>query len=202
MTILCLSSSFESRWRQRIRSPRTSSRARTRSRIASSSTVGTRTGTSASIINNRSTRSASRASVLTFVLRRALDLPRRRHRAPDPSLVQSPREPVPGRRRLIAHPRRARQTGQEPDHRPGVRRPSLPTDLARRRVHRHRQHATRVHIQTSPTANLRHGSALLPYEVVGDPSRGQPRRVTLTAPSNGRECRPGSTPGRPFLYTV
>ena len=46
---------------------------------------------SASIINSRSTRSASRSVGLDLVLRRALDLPRRRHHAPDPCGVQSAR---------------------------------------------------------------------------------------------------------------
>jgi MFS family permease len=40
--------------------------------------------------------------------------------------------------------------------------------------------------------------------VAGDrqPSRGQHRRVKLTAPSRGRQRRPASTAGRPFLRTV
>ena len=61
----CRSSSFDSRCRARIRSPRTSSRARTKSRAASCSTVGTTTSTISSSFNNRASSSASRASVFT-----------------------------------------------------------------------------------------------------------------------------------------
>ena len=59
------SSSFESRWRARIRSPRASSRARTRSRAASSSGEGTRIGVISPSRSSLASRSASRRSVLT-----------------------------------------------------------------------------------------------------------------------------------------
>ena len=58
-------SSFESRWRARIRSPRASLRARTRSRAASSSRPGTRTGVTSPSRSSLANRSASRRSTST-----------------------------------------------------------------------------------------------------------------------------------------
>ena len=134
---------------------------------------------------------------LDLVLRRALDLPRRRHHAPDPRRLQRPREPVPGRARLVRHPRRARQLARNSTTfavSPGSLHERSSPDS---RVQRHRQHAARVHVQTSPAANLRHGSALLPYGVVVDRRGRHPRCVSPTA----RHARGGaglpSTAGRP-----
>src|SRR5664279_4968816 len=64
-TVPCRSSSLDVRCRARIRSPRTSSRARTRSRAASCATVGTTTGVISSRRSNRARCWASLASVLT-----------------------------------------------------------------------------------------------------------------------------------------
>ena len=100
---------------------------------------------------------------LELVLRGPLDLPRRRHHAPDPRRYERPRQPVPRGPGLVRRPRRAGQLGQELHHLRSLTRQPGRTQLTRLRVQRDRQHATRVHIQTCPAANLRHGSALLPY---------------------------------------
>jgi hypothetical protein len=64
-TCPCRSSSLDSRCRTRIKSPRASSRARTRSRAASSTTDGTRTAVNSPNRSSRANSTASRASVLT-----------------------------------------------------------------------------------------------------------------------------------------
>ena len=79
----------------RVRSPRQSSRARTRSRAASCSTVGTVTAVGSSIRSSRASSNASRASVLTRSCgaRRIFDGAAASHRAP--AAVRSRARPNP-----------------------------------------------------------------------------------------------------------
>jgi hypothetical protein len=104
----CRSSSFESRCRDRIRSPRTSSRARTRSLAASCSTLGTRTGTNWSIRSRFAGCRASRASVLTRSPggRCSFDGATTTHRIPAAVNCRANPKPVGG---LVGHRDRRRQ---------------------------------------------------------------------------------------------
>ena len=147
--------------------------------------LGTRTGCSPSIISSRTNRSASRRSVLTRSLRRALDLARRRDHALHAGSCQRARERVPGRSGLIGHLRRARQRRAE------RRRPRSSVPASRRtrispdsRSSDRRDARSRVHIKTSPTANLCH---------VGTPMIAVAAEATILDPQPAhlmRGCRP------------
>ena len=67
---------------------------------------------------------------LDLVLRRALDLPRRRHHTPNARRLQLPGEPIPRRPRLVRHPRRTGQLRQELHHLRGLTRQPARTNLA------------------------------------------------------------------------
>ena len=135
---------------------------------------------------------------LDLVLRRALDLPRRRHHAPDPAACSARASPYPvgpasyaARDGPGSRARNSTTFAVSPDSRCERSSPDS-------RIQRDRQHAARVHVQTSPTANLRHGSALLPYGVLWSTAEA----VTLGAshpPHDTRARSAGlpSTPGRP-----
>ncbi len=120
-TIPCRSSSFDTRCRDRIRSPRTSSRARTRSRAASCSTVGY--PDLDDLIHPQQARQVQRVPGIGLdpITRRALQLRRRRHHTPDPRRGQLPGQPEPGRARLVGHRDRRRQLRQ-PRRTPPMRR--------------------------------------------------------------------------------
>jgi hypothetical protein len=90
------------------------------------------------------------------VLRGALDLARRRDHTPHAGFLQRPREREPRRAGLIGHARRARQTSAELHHLARPARQPPRAHLTRLPVDRHRDDLRRVHIQTSPTANLCH----------------------------------------------
>ncbi len=155
--IPCRNSSFDSRCRQRITSTRTASRAPIRSRSASSSRPGTRTGCGSPASSNRASSSASRRSVLTGSPDSARNLRPRRDYAPDLTPPQLPRQPVPGRARLIRRPHRTGQPRAEPGHTSDVRGHRKEPKLARLHVQHRRDDLRRVHVQTDESSSLRHG---------------------------------------------
>ena len=132
------------------------------------------------------------------VLYGALDLARCRHHTPHPRCPKRPRQTEPGRAGLVGHSRRPRQLGAEAGHRRSVSRQPAHRHLARIAVHHARHDLGCMHVKTSPAANLRHGSTLLPYGVVGDRRGGNPQRVTTHRTPYAREDRPTfATAGRP-----
>ena len=138
-----------------------SSRARTRSRSASSSSLGTLTGCSPPIISNRTSRSASRRSVLTRSCAGRSIFPGAATTQPTPAAVQRARQPEPGRPRLVGDADRSGQPGAERRHLARPPRQPLHAHLTRRRVHHTRHRRRSVHVQTGPGANLGHGRFLL-----------------------------------------
>jgi hypothetical protein len=115
---------------------------------------------------------------------RPLDLPRRRDHAPDPGRVQRPRQAIARRPCLIRHPRRTRQQRTELDHLARLPRQPARAQLARLTIDRHSKHRARVHVQTHPTANLRHmvGSSMRLWA----PSRGATRTAQITPHASRR----------------
>ena len=196
------SSSLLSRWRARIRSPRTSSRARTRSRSASSSLVGTLTGCSA-VDHQQPHHPLGVAPVgLDLVLRRALDLPRRRDHAPNPGRVQRPREPVTRSARPHTPPASGPADAAQNSTTSSVSPDSRARAHLARLAHRSSPPApARVHVQTSPAANLRHGR---PPSVwgCGRPSRAATLGASHSPHASGGSVGLASTAGRPFLHMV
>ena len=110
------SSNFDTRCRARIRSPRTSSRARTRSRAASCSTLGT--DHLDELVDQQQPGQQLRIPGVGLhpVPVRPLQLRRRRHRAPHPMIGQVPVQAVAGRAGLVADVHRPRQTRHPPMH--------------------------------------------------------------------------------------
>ena len=105
------SSSLPDRWRARIRSPRTSSRARTRSRSASS--VERRDPDRVQPADHQQPHQPLGVAAVgldPIRSRAARSCPAPRPHTRTPSGLQRPREPEPGRARLIGHPHRPRQT--------------------------------------------------------------------------------------------
>ena len=140
---------------------------------------------------------------LDLVLRRALDLPRRRHHAPDPRRVQRAREPVPGR----ARPRTPPASG--PAAWPGTPPPS-PSRPAACASAAHPTRASNVTASTlractSRPAQLRTfamGRRSFRMGLVVDRRGRHPRRVSLTARHTRGSAGLASTPGRPDLHMV
>lgn len=93
---------------------------------------------------------------LDAILRRALDLARRRHHAPDPRVLQPPRQREPGGPGLIGHSRRPRQPGAERDELAGLPRQPPNAELPRLAIDRRRQDLRCVHVEPRPAANLCH----------------------------------------------
>jgi hypothetical protein len=107
------SNGFDSRWRARVRSQRTSSRAPTRSREASSSWLGIRTARGSPAISSPASRRASRRSVSTRSVAPRGISPGAQTMQSTPSSSFGERQPKAGRSRLIDQSRRPGKIGDE-----------------------------------------------------------------------------------------
>jgi hypothetical protein len=136
---------------------------------------------------------------LDLVLRRALDLPRRRNGAPDPRRLQRPRQPAPGRARPIRHSRRPGQPTRN-----STTLAVSPDSLAERSSPDSASSVTASTLRacTSRPAQLR------TFAMIGAPSIwlmwATAEAVILDAshspPVTAGSVGPASTAGRPFLH--
>ena len=178
--IPCRNSSFESRCRQRIRSTRIASRARIRSRSASSSRPGHTDRVQ--LAREQQPREQLRVAAIGLdpLSGPARNLRRRRDHALDLTPGELPRQPVPGRARLIRRPHRTGQTSAEPGHTSDVRGHRKERKLARLHV----QHAatTFVACTSRPTRVL--AFAMAGLLLCGCRRRGRGATRTANNPTN------------------
>ncbi len=133
-----------------------SSRQRTRSRSCSRSTDGIVTSVNSPAASNRARPDRVALIGLDPVLRRTLGLARCAHPELDPLRPRPAREPVPGRARLIDHPRRPLHTPQPRQQLVRAADHPLRGHLARGLVKDRERRLARVHVQTDPTDTVRH----------------------------------------------
>jgi len=113
-------------------------------------------------------------------------LARRDHITTDPHTRARPRQPIPGRSRLITGMHRPRQTRQPRRHRLSLTTKPRPPKLTRLRAHHRRHHAPSVDIQPRPCHSPTHGRTLPSPGVSRGPSsaRQTPDYANRVRPKN------------------